>query len=109
MFVKVQEFANDESDGKLKKKLQVVICHFKTALKSCSYYASYFARFAECSEDRFCDEAGWFFCEGSYDEDRCTRRHSINPYANRDSRILFSTWNLDHQSVNLSPVAFYST
>ena len=94
--MKVQEFANDESDGNLKKKLRVVISHFKTALKNCTYCGSYFARFAKCS-DRFCDKAGWFFCEGSYDEDSCTRHHSINPYANRDARILFSTWNLDHQ------------
>lgn len=26
----------------------------------------------------------------------CLSKHSINPYGNRESRILFSTWNLDH-------------
>jgi len=94
--MKVQELANDESDGNLKKTLREVVSDFKTALKKCSYYGSYFARFAEHG-DRFCDEAGWFLCEGSHGEDICTRRHSINPYASRDTRILFSTWNLDHQ------------
>ncbi|KAI1231480.1 hypothetical protein IHE44_0007932 [Lamprotornis superbus] len=38
-----------------------------------------------------------------YNGDDCPCKHSINPYSNRESRILFSTWNLDHmyvQSVN---------
>ena len=91
----MQEYANDESNGDIEKKLRVVVSHFKDELKDCKYYASYFARSAKC--DRFCDKAGWFLCEGSYGEDSCMRRHSINPYATRDARILFSTWNLDHQ------------
>lgn len=28
--------------------------------------------------------------------DDCVSKHSINPYGNRESRVLFSTWNLDH-------------
>jgi len=96
--VKVQDSANAESDGEIKKTLRTVISDFKTELKSCNYYGSYFARSAECS-DRFCDETGWFLCEGSHDEDSCTRHHTINPYASRDARVLFSTWNLDHQYV----------
>lgn len=28
--------------------------------------------------------------------DACASKHSINPYGNRESRVLFSTWNLDH-------------
>lgn len=34
--------------------------------------------------------------QGPFDVDDCTSRHSINPYSNRESRVLFSTWNLDH-------------
>lgn len=34
--------------------------------------------------------------QGPFDTDDCASRHSINPYGNRESRILFSTWNLDH-------------
>ncbi|KAB0393260.1 hypothetical protein E2I00_016149 [Balaenoptera physalus] len=33
---------------------------------------------------------------GPFDVDDCASRHSINPYSNRESRVLFSTWNLDH-------------
>jgi len=94
--VKVQDLASAESDGEVKKILRGLISDFKTALKSSNYYGSYFARSAD-STDRFCDEAGWFLCEGSHDEDNCSRLHAINPYASRDARILFSTWNLDHQ------------
>ncbi|NXV19278.1 DFFB factor, partial [Cepphus grylle] len=34
--------------------------------------------------------------QGPFDRDDCPCKHSINPYSNRESRILFSTWNLDH-------------
>uniref|UniRef100_A0ABM5EL37 DNAation factor subunit beta isoform X2 n=1 Tax=Pogona vitticeps TaxID=103695 RepID=A0ABM5EL37_9SAUR len=34
--------------------------------------------------------------EGPFDAESCPGRHSINPYGNKESRILFSTWNLDH-------------
>lgn len=34
--------------------------------------------------------------QGPFDMADCTSRHSINPYSNRESRVLFSTWNLDH-------------
>lgn len=34
--------------------------------------------------------------QGPFDNESCPCRHSINPYGNRESRILFSTWNLDH-------------
>ncbi|EPQ12735.1 DNA fragmentation factor subunit beta [Myotis brandtii] len=34
--------------------------------------------------------------EGPFDMADCASRHSINPYGSRESRVLFSTWNLDH-------------
>lgn len=34
--------------------------------------------------------------QGPFDLESCLSKHSINPYGNRESRILFSTWNLDH-------------
>lgn len=34
--------------------------------------------------------------QGPFDMDDCVSKHSINPYGNRESRVLFSTWNLDH-------------
>nr|XP_027803468.1 DNA fragmentation factor subunit beta isoform X3 [Marmota flaviventris] len=33
---------------------------------------------------------------GPFDLDSCASKHCINPYSNRESRVLFSTWNLDH-------------
>ncbi|XP_045046377.2 DNA fragmentation factor subunit beta isoform X2 [Desmodus rotundus] len=33
---------------------------------------------------------------GPFDVASCASKHSINPYGNRESRVLFSTWNLDH-------------
>ena len=60
-----------------------------------------------------CDKLGNFTCEGRYDAETCaynskaimdhndvgdfgTLLHSINPYESAESRIMFSTWNLDH-------------
>lgn len=37
--------------------------------------------------------------QGPFDRGDCACKHSINPYSNRESRIVFSTWNLDHMYV----------
>ncbi|XP_069775154.1 DNA fragmentation factor subunit beta isoform X4 [Narcine bancroftii] len=34
---------------------------------------------------------------GSFDSISCGYDHSINPYSNKENRIIFSTWNLDHR------------
>lgn len=68
------------------------MCH---KLKSVQYNGSYFDRGAEASS-RLCTPEGWFSCQGPFDLESCLSKHSINPYGNRESRILFSTWNLDH-------------
>lgn len=44
-----------------------------------------------------CNEAGWFDCHGIWSADNCAYKHRINPYASRESLILFQTFNLDHQ------------
>ncbi|PNJ47954.1 DFFB isoform 4 [Pongo abelii] len=64
-------------------------------LRSVQYNGSYFDRGAK-GGGRLCTPEGWFSCQGPFDMDSCLSRHSINPYSNRESRILFSTWNLDH-------------
>lgn len=64
-------------------------------LRSVQYNGSYFDRGAK-GGGRLCTLEGWFSCQGPFDMDSCLSRHSINPYSNRESRILFSTWNLDH-------------
>ena len=45
----------------------------------------------------FCDTSGWFSCEGDFSASACDAKHVINPFASRASRIVFSTWNLDHR------------
>ncbi|XP_027803470.2 DNA fragmentation factor subunit beta isoform X6 [Marmota flaviventris] len=64
-------------------------------LRSAQYNGSYFDRGAEAGS-RLCTREGWFSCQGPFDLDSCASKHCINPYSNRESRVLFSTWNLDH-------------
>ncbi|NWI67361.1 DFFB factor, partial [Todus mexicanus] len=65
-------------------------------LKSVKYNGCYFDRREEAATARLCTAEGWFSCQGPFDSPDCPCKHSINPYGNRESRILFSTWNLDH-------------
>lgn len=44
-----------------------------------------------------CNDLGLFNCHGKYDSDSCSYNHKINPYASRESFILFQIFNLDHQ------------
>ncbi|CAH1776235.1 unnamed protein product [Owenia fusiformis] len=79
-----------------KAQLDAVMENFKERLRENKYHGTYFSRKDHKHADSMCDEFGWFRCEGAYDEDSCDRIHRINPYGDRDSRVLFSTWNLDH-------------
>ncbi|XP_049630524.1 DNA fragmentation factor subunit beta [Suncus etruscus] len=63
-------------------------------LRAEHFQGSYFDRGAPTG--RLCTPEGWFSCQGPFDMAACESRHSINPYGSRESRILFSTWNLDH-------------
>ncbi|KAM9350313.1 DNA fragmentation factor subunit beta [Symphorus nematophorus] len=65
-------------------------------LKAARYNGCYFDR-NEKEPDRLCTQEGWFTCQGSFDQELCRSLHSINPYSSHESRILFSTWNLDHR------------
>ena len=74
-----------------------IFTDFRSNLKMNKYYGCYFDRSSEsCS--RICGSNGLFTCEGKYNEEECkySDMHSINPYTSHESRILFSTWNLDH-------------
>ncbi|XP_036918001.1 DNA fragmentation factor subunit beta isoform X3 [Sturnira hondurensis] len=64
-------------------------------LRAAQYNGCYFDRGAKAGS-RLCTPEGWFSCQGPFDMASCASRHSINPYSNRESRVLFSTWNLDH-------------
>lgn len=82
-------------DAAAREEFERVLSSMCQKLKSEKYNGSYFDRGAEAS-DRLCTPEGWFSCQGPFDLDSCLSKHSINPYGNRESRILFSTWNLDH-------------
>ena len=79
---------------------QLVIDEFKSRLDLHQYYAGYFDRTHrdDAAVQRLCDSAGSFVCQGKYNQDSCENpnSHVINPYETAESRILFSTWNLDH-------------
>ncbi|KAJ6656818.1 hypothetical protein lerEdw1_003149 [Lerista edwardsae] len=77
----------------LQAKYKQVVEAMLEKLKSERYNGCYFDRREEVS---LCTPEGWFSCQGPFDTETCPGSHSINPYGNRESRILFSTWNLDH-------------
>ena len=78
-------------DGNSSKLIEI----FKRLLSSHKYFGCYFDRTDTCA-DRICDKSGNFICEGKYNQPNCMDSHQINPYNNAESRIIFSTWNLDH-------------
>ncbi|XP_015858043.2 DNA fragmentation factor subunit beta isoform X3 [Peromyscus maniculatus bairdii] len=82
-------------DAAAREEYERVLSSMCQKLKSVKYNGSYFDRGAKASS-RLCTPEGWFSCQGPFDLDSCLSKHSINPYGNRESRILFSTWNLDH-------------
>ncbi|KAI7798196.1 DNA fragmentation factor subunit beta [Triplophysa rosa] len=83
------------SNAKTKNEYKKVAEMLAEKLKAVRYNGAYFDR-SEKDVHRLCTEEGWFSCEGAFDVNECTFFHSINPYGNRESRIIFSTWNLDH-------------
>lgn len=81
-------------------QLQKLLLDLQTRLKSNKFHGYYFDR--ACSGDEnmksICDVRGTFTCEGRWDKEKCLYHpaHSINPYVSREARIIFQTWNLDH-------------
>ncbi|XP_072395922.1 DNA fragmentation factor subunit beta [Diabrotica undecimpunctata] len=70
-------------------------------LKLNKYHGYYFNRANSGNSDdmkSICDRQGTFQCQGRWDKEQClySPTHSINPYLSRESRIIFQTWNLDH-------------
>ncbi|XP_045374539.1 DNA fragmentation factor subunit beta isoform X3 [Camelus bactrianus] len=81
--------------GEAQEEYQRIVGAMCRKLQEARYHGSYFDRGAKAG-GRLCTPEGWFSCQGPFDVDDCASRHSINPYSNRESRVLFSTWNLDH-------------
>ncbi|XP_028849653.1 DNA fragmentation factor subunit beta [Denticeps clupeoides] len=92
----VDAYAQTIHSAKAQAEYKKVATSMTMHLKSAKYNGCYFDRTEEEAR-RVCTKEGWFSCQGAFDEDKCRSLHSINPYGNRESRILFSTWNLDHR------------
>ncbi|XP_066500825.1 DNA fragmentation factor subunit beta [Hoplias malabaricus] len=82
--------------SRMKSEYKKVVVSLAEMLKSQRYNGCLFDR-TEKDLHRLCTKEGWFSCQGAFDQENCQSLHSINPYGNRESRILFSTWNLDHR------------
>lgn len=82
------------------KQLQALILDLNTRLKMNKFHGYYFDRACAGNENMksICDIWGTFTCQGRWDKDKCLYHppHSINPYVSREARIIFQTWNLDH-------------
>lgn len=81
------------------EELQKILSKFQDELKQNDYNGHYFARASIREDDpSYCDDKGWFHCEGLFDLDACDKEdHMINPYGSREQRLVFSTWNFDHR------------
>ncbi|CAG9812597.1 unnamed protein product [Phaedon cochleariae] len=80
--------------------LRELITELDSKLKLNKYLGYYFNRANAGDENMksICDQNGNFQCQGRWDKEQCLYHpsHSINPYASREARIVFQTWNLDH-------------
>lgn len=92
---RIRSYLRDAQSKLTEETSSQLIETFKCLLSSHKYFGCYFDRTDMCT-DRICDELGNFLCEGKYNKTSCTDLHQINPYDNAESRIIFSTWNLDH-------------
>lgn len=84
-----------QASKKAQPCLKTALQNFQVELKKHQYFGDYFARSAR-KDLRLCCNSGWFDCQGPYNEKDCSKLHKINPYASKEARILFSTWNFDH-------------
>ncbi|XP_056158180.1 DNA fragmentation factor subunit beta isoform X2 [Lampris incognitus] len=92
----VDSVARTIQEAKVKTEFMKTAESLMAMLKSAQYNGCYFNR-TEKETNRLCTQEGWFTCQGAFDQEACKSLHSINPYGNRESRIVFSTWNLDHR------------
>ncbi|KAJ0064821.1 hypothetical protein NL108_015605, partial [Boleophthalmus pectinirostris] len=91
----VSEASRSIEKTKTRSEFEKTLQTLSQKLKDDQYNGAYFDRTEE-EKNRLCTREGWFTCQGSFDEALCRSLHSINPYSSRESRVLFSTWNLDH-------------
>lgn len=79
----------DETDAKAIVKRRRIDAETKMRIKESTLFDDYTVS--------LCNELGYFNCHGVYNSDKCNYSHRINPYAARESLILFQIFNLDHQ------------
>ena len=106
-FYKTREELRKLSKTRLKKGqqfeyLEEFLRELQTKLKDYSYFGCFFDRTFQDKDTRLrsiCDSNGVFMCEGLWNKEGClyVPVHMINPYMNREQRLLFQMWNLDHQ------------
>ncbi|CAE1284349.1 DFFB [Acanthosepion pharaonis] len=87
---RIEETTNLEN----KDDLLDLLNELSQELSNNQFHGGYFAR-TDASE-RICDEMGWFFCEGQFNQNVCEKQHKINPYISHTHRVMFSLWELDH-------------
>lgn len=82
------------------KQLQTLLLDLHSRLKLNQFHGYYFdrARAGDKNMKSICNASGAFRCQGRWDKNDCLYHpaHSINPYLSREARIVFQTWNLDH-------------
>lgn len=80
----------------LQANVRFLIEELRNRLKIAQFHGYYFDR--RWPTKSLCDSKGDFVCQGRWDRDKClyVPQHRINPYASREGRIVFQTWNLDH-------------
>lgn len=89
-------------NSKCRHYLDEVYKKFSELLTINKHHGHYFDR---SNSNCLCDKTGTFTCQGAWNLSNCFYErgtgHKINPYKNRESRIIFSTWNLDHWYIKL--------
>jgi len=94
---KAKELESSMKSKAARSKFVDILSLFRKMLEKDGFFEVYFDRSSKNVKTRFCDGKGWFTCGGAHDQKNCSHRHSINPYGSKETRVLFSTWNLDHQ------------
>lgn len=84
-------------NGRGKKLIDQFLVDLRNLLDSHKFNEAYFDRKAK-EDERLCHDSGVFECGGLWNNATCTYEgeHIINPYRSREERIIFQTWNLDH-------------
>lgn len=93
----IKKSPNFLEKSNVRNSLNQVFTDFKVKLTNDKYFGCFFDR---SMNGALCNNEGQFKCSGAWQGEGCKHvqkeGHSINPYASREERIIFSTWNLDH-------------